>query len=173
MNRMSGWSRAALLLAAGGALVSGGVAAPASGAGPDSSQGARAALGGKAQPHAHGAGQGKSPQHGRHHGRDHGRDRSFDYVALGDSYAAGYGGGAPLDACGRTAEGYPALLDGIDGVNLVSNQSCAGATALTTPPGPPEGPVDLPGQIDALAAGGLIGRSTDLVTVTKIGRAHV
>ncbi|MBD8044467.1 SGNH/GDSL hydrolase family protein [Arthrobacter sp. Sa2BUA2] len=170
-NRMSGWSRAALLLAVGSGLVAGGIAAPASAAGPGAVQG----KGPNAGHHAwHSSGHGKGTHRGWHqgrnqgrdHGQNHGRDRSFDYAALGDSYAAGYGGGALLDACGRTAEGYPALLDGLDGVALVSNQSCAGATALSTPPGPPEGPVDLPEQIEALAAGGLIGRGTDLVTLT-------
>ncbi|UPO75966.1 SGNH/GDSL hydrolase family protein [Arthrobacter sp. Helios] len=173
-NRMSGWSRAALLLAVGSGLVAGGTAAPASAAGPGSAQGQRHNTAHTTGQHAwHSRGHGEGPHQRWQHGRDHqhrswhhGRDRSFDYAALGDSYAAGYGGGAVRDACGRTAEGYPALLDGLDGVALVSNQSCAGATALSTPPGPPEGPVDLPEQIEALAAGGLIGRGTDLLTVT-------
>lgn len=177
-NRMSGWSRTSLLLAVGSGLIAGATAAPASAAGPGTAQ-----TQAQSQSHdtAHTTGQhvwhsgrhGNGTPQGWLHGRDHqhrswhhGRDRSLEYVALGDSYAAGYGGGAVLDACGRTAEGYPALLDGLDGVSLVSDQSCAGATALSTPPGPPDGPVDLPAQIEALAAGGLIGRGTDLVTVT-------
>ncbi|WP_225219481.1 SGNH/GDSL hydrolase family protein [Arthrobacter gallicola] len=170
-NRMNGWSRAAVLLAVGSGLIAGGVAAPAAASEPGTALGQRHNTG---HPAWHGSGHGRGehqvwrqgPGHGRNHDGDHGRDRSFDYLALGDSYAAGYGGGELLDACRRTAEGYPALLDGVDGVTMVSNQSCAGATALSTPPEPPTGPVDLPEQINALAEGGLIGRGTDLITLT-------
>ena len=92
--------------------------------------------------------------------------RTVQYVALGDSYASGYGGGTVLDGCGRTASGYPALLDSLDNVELVQDATCAGATALTTDPGPPDGPVDLPQQIEDAAARGALTPETDLVTVT-------
>lgn len=53
------------------------------------------------------------------------------YVALGDSFAAGRGGGAYLneeDGCFQSRNGYPALLDAVKGTNLVRNASCSGAT---------------------------------------------
>lgn len=49
------------------------------------------------------------------------------YVALGDSYAAGYGAGGYLDACGRSMRGYPALLAAENGYAL-DLQACSGAT---------------------------------------------
>ena len=98
-----------------------------------------------------------------------GPHRTVNYVAFGDSYASGYGGGAVLDACGRTAEGYPALLDALPDVELDSYPACAGATTLTTPPAPPAGPVDFPEQISGAAAADLLNRQTDLVTVTISG----
>ncbi|MEU4161473.1 SGNH/GDSL hydrolase family protein [Actinoplanes sp. NPDC026670] len=53
----------------------------------------------------------------------------LQYVALGDSYAAGFGAEATSDPCGRTAAGYPALLarEAHGGIS-VRNASCAGAT---------------------------------------------
>ncbi|WAP52416.1 GDSL-type esterase/lipase family protein [Arthrobacter sp. ATA002] len=93
----------------------------------------------------------------------------MDYVAFGDSYASGIGGGPVLDACGRTAEGYPALLDALPRVELDGFQACSGATALTTDPAPPAGPVDLPEQINAAVTAGQLNRQTDLVTVTISG----
>lgn len=154
-NLMNGWGRPALLLAVACALAAGGTAAPA-GAAPAAADRDR----------GHYRDRGHHSGNHRHGDWNRGHPRTLDYVALGDSYAAGYGGGALLDACGRTAEGYPALLDALDRVALASNQSCAGATAFSTPPGPPEGPLDLPEQIDALVSGSLIGRETDLVTIT-------
>lgn len=53
-------------------------------------------------------------------------------VALGDSIAAGQGGGVPLDACARTAGGYAAQLDQIPKVNLLRNAACTGATIEDT-----------------------------------------
>lgn len=50
------------------------------------------------------------------------------YVALGDSYAAGQGAGAPLDACMHAALGYPALLDSVPRINLLRDPSCTRAT---------------------------------------------
>src|SRR5687768_14924690 len=50
------------------------------------------------------------------------------YVALGDSVAAGQGGGNYLDACLRSPAGYPALLDAQPKVNLLRNAACTGAT---------------------------------------------
>jgi len=50
------------------------------------------------------------------------------YVALGDSYAAGQGGGGYTGACLRSPNGYPALLDAVKGTNLLRNVSCAQAT---------------------------------------------
>ncbi|MBM7831656.1 lysophospholipase L1-like esterase [Agromyces cerinus] len=50
------------------------------------------------------------------------------YVALGDSVAAGQGGGSYLDACLRSPAGYPALLDAQPKLNLLRNAACTGAT---------------------------------------------
>jgi len=50
------------------------------------------------------------------------------YVALGDSIAAGQGGGVPLDACARTGGGYAAQLDQAPKFNLLRNGACTGAT---------------------------------------------
>jgi lysophospholipase L1-like esterase len=50
------------------------------------------------------------------------------YVALGDSIAAGQGGGVPLDSCARTDGGYAAQLDDVPRINLLRNGACTGAT---------------------------------------------
>lgn len=54
------------------------------------------------------------------------------HVALGDSIAAGQGGGAPLDACARTDGGYAAQLDEEPKFNLLRNAACSGATIAGT-----------------------------------------
>jgi lysophospholipase L1-like esterase len=53
-----------------------------------------------------------------------------EYVALGDSYAAGWGGGEPYanDDCKQSGHGYPALLNSQERIDLVANASCKGAT---------------------------------------------
>jgi lysophospholipase L1-like esterase len=58
---------------------------------------------------------------------------TLQYVALGDSYAAGVGA-PPYDldeACGRSSKGYPALLDPKGRIDLLDNVTCAGATTFT------------------------------------------
>jgi lysophospholipase L1-like esterase len=52
-----------------------------------------------------------------------------EYVALGDSYAAGWGGGEPYfnGDCKQSAQGYPALLDSQKRIDLVANATCKGA----------------------------------------------
>jgi lysophospholipase L1-like esterase len=50
------------------------------------------------------------------------------YVALGDSYAAGQGAGPYLNDCHQSNNGYPALLGAVQGVSLVRNATCSGAT---------------------------------------------
>lgn len=148
-------------------ILPGAAAAPAtaSEAAPDSGSGRQT------QPDGRGGGGSDDGRGSGHGGRGHGhdRDRTVDYVAFGDSYAAGYGGGPVLDACGRTAEGYPTLLDALPRVELDSFQACAGATALTTEPAPPAGPVDLPEQISTAVSADLLNQRTDLVTVTISG----
>lgn len=52
------------------------------------------------------------------------------YVALGDSYAAGQGGGEYLNQCYQTEASYPALLDEDHLIKLLRNVTCAGATTL-------------------------------------------
>jgi lysophospholipase L1-like esterase len=50
------------------------------------------------------------------------------YVALGDSYAAGQGAGAPLDDCLRSTAAYPVLLDAEPRTNLLRQAACSGDT---------------------------------------------
>ena len=51
------------------------------------------------------------------------------YVALGDSYAAGQGGSLAYDnECLRSPNGYPALLDAENQIHLRANAACTGAT---------------------------------------------
>jgi lysophospholipase L1-like esterase len=50
------------------------------------------------------------------------------YVALGDSYAAGQGGSQQYDnRCLRSPNGYPALLDAENQIHLRANAACTGA----------------------------------------------
>ena len=152
------------------AAIPGAAALAAPGEAPGSSADAASASGWEP---GHGMDRGRGGGHGMDRGRGHGGGygggRSVDYVAFGDSYASGFGGGPVLDTCGRTAEGYPALLDALPRVELDSFQACGGATALTTEPAPPAGPVDLPEQITAAVSADLLNRKTDLVTVTISG----
>jgi lysophospholipase L1-like esterase len=61
-----------------------------------------------------------------------GDTHTLQYVALGDSYAAGRGGGTYLDeVCKQTAAAYPVLLDSRKHVHLRANVGCSGATTLT------------------------------------------
>jgi len=60
-------------------------------------------------------------------------DQGIPYVALGDSYAAGQGGGRYDDGdedgeCRHSAAGYPALLNATPGIRLVADLSCGGDT---------------------------------------------
>lgn len=50
------------------------------------------------------------------------------YVALGDSYAAGQGGGDYLNDCLESPNGYPYLLDPKMRIDLRVNAACTGAT---------------------------------------------
>jgi lysophospholipase L1-like esterase len=53
------------------------------------------------------------------------------YVALGDSYAAGQGGSAPeeyLSGCLQSLNGYPALLDAENQIHRRANAGCTGET---------------------------------------------
>ena len=54
---------------------------------------------------------------------------SIDYVALGDGYAAGRGGGEHLDSCLHTEVAYPRVVDALHGVRLKADATCAGATS--------------------------------------------
>jgi lysophospholipase L1-like esterase len=55
-----------------------------------------------------------------------GDSRTLQYVALGDSYAAG----GALTSCSQSADGYPELLDSLKHVHLRADASCSGATTL-------------------------------------------
>jgi lysophospholipase L1-like esterase len=50
------------------------------------------------------------------------------YVALGDSYAAGQGASPYLNDCLQSTNGYPALLDAEKQIQLRANAACTGAT---------------------------------------------
>ena len=77
---------------------------------------------------------------------------TLTYVALGDSYAAGQGGGNYLNSCLQSPAGYPALLDAEPKIKLVSNLACSGATTA-----------------DVIAQAQKVPRGTKLVTVTVGG----
>jgi lysophospholipase L1-like esterase len=75
------------------------------------------------------------------------------YVALGDSYAAGQGGGSYLNGCLQSRNGYPSMLDELKHVHLRADSTCSGATTDDL----------LHGQLQPL------NRGTRLVTVTVGG----
>lgn len=59
----------------------------------------------------------------------HATTPGITYVALGDSYAAGYGAGHTDDACGRTSSGYPSLwTHGDHRAITLRTVACKGAT---------------------------------------------
>lgn len=89
-----------------------------------------------------------------------------DYVALGDSYAAGFGAGSYVNACGQSPLGLPGLLDERRGIELTFNASCSGAKASADRT---DAVPDLPEQLEQLVGAGLIGKGTDLVTVSAGG----
>lgn len=105
------------------------------------------------------------------------RPAPLEYVALGDSYASGFGAGdygAAGDVgtlpgygagCGQSPRGLPGLLDAKKKVELVGNATCAGALASFVP----GGPVDLPEQIAILQGFQVLDEDTDLVTVSAGG----
>ncbi|GIE83498.1 lipase 1 [Actinoplanes philippinensis] len=72
------------------------------------------------------------------------------YVALGDSYAAGFGAAPTSDACGRNAAAYPALLarEAHGGITL-RNAACTGATTA-----------------DVIRQASVLSARTKLVTIT-------
>ena len=53
---------------------------------------------------------------------------NVEYVALGDSYAAGQGAGSYLNSCLQSIHGYPELLDSEKRIDLEANATCTGAT---------------------------------------------
>ena len=54
-------------------------------------------------------------------------DDTVQYVALGDSYAAGTAAGS-FPNCPHSSDGYPALLDSEERIHLRANEACSGAT---------------------------------------------
>lgn len=77
---------------------------------------------------------------------------AIEYVALGDSYAAGDGAGSYLDSCYRSLKGYPGLIAAAGGYAL-DLQACSGATVADVE-------TKQLGTLDA---------DTDLVTITVGG----
>ncbi|MET4636816.1 SGNH/GDSL hydrolase family protein [Mycetocola sp. 2940] len=83
---------------------------------------------------------------------DQGKSPVVNYVALGDSYAAGVGAGFNEDnACRQSSLSYPELLDDIKHVKLIADASCSGATSA-----------DILRQLSALKPN----KDIDVVTVT-------
>ena len=77
-----------------------------------------------------------------------------DYVALGDSYAAGIGGGAyVMEDCVRSGNAYSELADNLKSVRDVTNVACGGKTTQQV-------------VSEQLA---LLDKKTDLVTITAGG----
>ncbi|MDP9797804.1 lysophospholipase L1-like esterase [Catenuloplanes nepalensis] len=75
---------------------------------------------------------------------------TVDYVALGDSYAAGVGAGAPLDPCRNSAGAYPRLWTGTDAKQVrLTVATCSGGKTS-----------------DVLAAAAAVTGETDLVSIT-------
>ena len=80
---------------------------------------------------------------------------TVQYVALGDSYAAGQAAGS-FPNCLQSPEGYPELLDSEQRIHLRANPTCSGATTSSV--------ADT--QLSAL------NRGTRLVTLT-VGAANL
>lgn len=87
------------------------------------------------------------------------------YVALGDSYASGFGAGSYVNECGQSPLGLPGILDAKKQVELVANATCAGAKVATEP----GGAIDLPEQVARATAAGALSPATDLVTLSAGG----
>ena len=77
---------------------------------------------------------------------------ALSYVALGDSFAAGLGGGDSAGPCQRGTESYPQLLGAVPGIDLTADATCSGAVTG-----------DVGGQLSGLSA------ATTLVTLTVGG----
>lgn len=95
----------------------------------------------------------------------------LDYVAVGDSYAAGFGAGSYVNGCGQSPLGLPGLLDARKQIQLTFSAACSGARAANIPGGEPDVPdiPDVPEQVVGLAGTGVLGPQTDLVTVAAGG----
>lgn len=87
------------------------------------------------------------------------------HVALGDSYASGFGAGSYVNACGQSPLGLPGILDSKKQVELVADATCAGAKAASEA----GGALDLPEQVARVTATGALSPSTDLVTISAGG----
>jgi lysophospholipase L1-like esterase len=87
------------------------------------------------------------------------------YVALGDSYASGFGAGSYVNACGQSPLGLPGILDSKKQVELVADATCAGAKVVTES----GGALDLPEQVARARAAGALSPATDLVTISAGG----
>jgi lysophospholipase L1-like esterase len=74
-----------------------------------------------------------------------------NYVALGDSYAAGQGAGSYENACLQSDFSYPEMLDADRFVKLITDASCSGATTT-----------DVLGQLAAIKKN----KPIDLITLT-------
>lgn len=94
----------------------------------------------------------------------HPRD-PVSYVALGDSYASGFGAGSYVNACGQSPLGLPGILDGKKRVDLVADATCAGAKLVTEP----GGALDLPEQAAQATTLHALTKDTDLATISAGG----
>jgi lysophospholipase L1-like esterase len=86
----------------------------------------------------------------------------LSYVALGDSYASGFGAGSYVNGCGQTPLGLPALLDRKKRIDLVADATCAGANVVDV-----EG--DDADLFDQVASAVTELKTADLVTISAGG----
>lgn len=82
---------------------------------------------------------------------DRGQSPVINYVALGDSYAAGQGAGPYQNDCLQTELSYPEALDDDKHLKLIADQGCSGATVD-----------EVPGQLSGIKQN----KDIDLVTLT-------
>lgn len=93
-----------------------------------------------------------------------------DYVAVGDSYAAGTGAGAPgrpaNTPCWQSHPGYVDVVGGTGRVNPVANGACHGAALSPASPAYDGATPTVAQQIGGLAVAQVLNGSTGLVSIT-------
>lgn len=93
------------------------------------------------------------------------------YVAIGDSYTAGQGGGTPLDACLHTTGGYPVHVHNLAAYDLKAFPACVGATTTDVRTRQLAGAPDLSVGLVTLTVGGNDLGFSDLGRVCAVDQA--